>query len=189
MRGATILRAEQRVGAGQRRLKPRVDHLARHHILFEPKRRHEKAVDHVLGTEEQPDGPVDAHMQHVELAAAARIADVPHPLAADHVDGPGVGRRRDLSHVNVDGRALEEKHEKHHGRAHRPRGFDFPGCDSNRGPVHGRPTPVADEKRQGQRGQGDDHHRAGDEQASQHAVHPGREAAGGRQPLAKGGED
>src|SRR6185437_16086979 len=45
-----------------------------------------KAVDHILRGHDQPDHLADRDMQLVDLALAAGVLDLPHPLLADDVD-------------------------------------------------------------------------------------------------------
>ena len=58
----------------------------RHDILFVAKAGHEEIVDHILRSHDQLHRLSDRNVQFVDLAAAVRMLDFPHPLFADDVD-------------------------------------------------------------------------------------------------------
>ena len=54
--------------------------LAGQHVAFDPEGWDEEVVDDVLGRHDQLDRRVDRHVQRVDLALAAGVLDLPHPL-------------------------------------------------------------------------------------------------------------
>ena len=96
--GAAVLRAEQVIGARPRRLEPDGGVAAGQDVHVDAEVRHEKAVDHVLGGQQQLERPADRDVQFVDLALPFGVLDLPHPLLADDVDDawrrPARGRRR-----------------------------------------------------------------------------------------------
>ena len=67
-------------------------------------------MDHILRDHPQPHGLADWHVQLINLTAALRMINLPHPLLANHLQFDGaLGRCADLEKQN----GSPEKH--HHG--------------------------------------------------------------------------
>jgi hypothetical protein len=68
-----------------RRLEPQLRVAARDDVGLHAEAWHEDIVNDVLGGHDQFDGTADRHVQLVDLALAAQVLKLPHPLLADTV--------------------------------------------------------------------------------------------------------
>ena len=66
--------------------------LAGQHVALDAEGRDEEVVDDVLRRHDQFDRRVDRDVQGVDLALAAGVLDLPHPLLGDDIDLQRVGR-------------------------------------------------------------------------------------------------
>ena len=139
---AAVLGAEQVIGARHRRLEPRLGVAARHRVLLHAELGHEEAVDDVLRGEEDLDGSRDRHVQLVDLALAAQVLELPHPLLADTIDLEGVGGRGVGPEVDV--RPPDVREEEDDQRHYRPRDLEPIRAVHLRGPFVAGAAAVAD---------------------------------------------
>ena len=82
-------------------------------------------MDDVLRRQHQPHGLADRHVQRIDLALAAGMLDLPHPLLADDIDFEVAGRR--LVEPDIDAGAPDEEPRKAHKRRGGPADLQCPG--------------------------------------------------------------
>src|SRR4051794_4033436 len=93
MVGAAILGAEEVMPSHLGGPEPERRVTSRQHVLLDPERRHEEAVDDVLRGHPELDSLTYRHMQLIDLGSPFRMLQVPHPLLADHGDFKSITRR------------------------------------------------------------------------------------------------
>ncbi len=145
---ATVLGAFDLVSAGVGRFEPHRFVSAGQDIVLDPECRNKEAVDHVLRGQHQPDGLVDRHMQRIDLALAARVLDLPHPLLADDKDFEITGRR--LVKPDIDHRTPDEEHQKRDQGRNRPADFKDPALLRRVGARGAAAAPIAQAEHQHQ---------------------------------------
>ncbi len=86
--------------------------MARHHIVLDAQRGDEEAVDHVFGRQRDLHWPAYGNVQFVDLALAARILELPHPLLAHHVNIHRVGRGNGVQKEDLGAPPEEGEHHQ-----------------------------------------------------------------------------
>ena len=84
---------------------------------------HGERVDDVLRGHVEPDRLVNRGVQHVDLARAVGMLDLPHPLLRDNVDLHRSGRRKKL--IDLVGARPPEQHQEGEQRGGRPADLEF----------------------------------------------------------------
>src|SRR5580698_3510744 len=95
--------------------------MAGHDVHLYAERRNEEVVDDVLAGEHELDVAANGNVKLVDLAAAVRLLDFPHPLFADDVNVQSVGRR--VAKIDIDGCAPAKHSQRNDRRNDNPRDF------------------------------------------------------------------
>src|SRR5690348_3855100 len=98
---SAVLRTKEMKRPNLRRLKPDRSITAGDSIQVYTKRRNEKAVYHVLRSDDEFDGLTDRHMQRIDLTLALGMLKLPHPLFTDNVDLERAGRRSCSAEIDL----------------------------------------------------------------------------------------
>ncbi len=120
--GAAILAAEKMVDADGVGAKPERRVPARDHVGLDAHRGHEERMDDVFRRHLERDGLPARDVKFVDLALAARVLDLPHPLLADDIELHRAGGRSRGGEIDV--RAPREDAEDEHQRNDDPRNFE-----------------------------------------------------------------
>src|SRR5262245_44832962 len=123
MLSAAILSTEEMIGPYLVRFEPSGCIPSRHHISFDAKCRHVKAVDDIFRSHGQLDSPVQGKMKFINFALTSGMLQLPHPLFADDINLHGIVRRaRDRE---VDTRPPDKHYHHQNERDRRPERFKF----------------------------------------------------------------
>jgi hypothetical protein len=98
---------------------------ARNVVLLDAQRRDVEAVDHVLRSHHQPHVLARGHVQLVDLALAARMLRLPHPLLADDKDLQRVCGR--VVELQIEVRAPDREADEDQQRRRGPPDLPAPG--------------------------------------------------------------
>ena len=90
---AAILRAEDVIRSGRRRLEPHRRVAPRNHLALDAEVGNREAVEHVLRDHRQLDRTPGRNVQRIDLVLSARMLRLPHPLLADDIDVHRIRRR------------------------------------------------------------------------------------------------
>ena len=117
-----ILRTKNVILARLRGPEPFVRVFPRNHILMQPKRGHEKTVDHILRSHRQLYRAVHRHVQFVDFLFPLRVLQTPHPLLANHLNLQRVPWR--IFHMKINHRTPAEEADENQQWHNRPSAFD-----------------------------------------------------------------
>ena len=125
MADAAKLGASQIVDAGFVGLEPERGRLTGQQVLLDAKLGQIQRMDHVLAGEDHPHRLAGGHGEPIDLALAAGMLELPHPLQADAIDLTRIGRRV-MQLAEQDRRPDEEGEREQEGDDH-PAPFDPAG--------------------------------------------------------------